>query len=161
MGPVVVTPLRCIFRVAPHLPFPRLPLPVHPPEDYYVPQGIHPAVAQKKALSRPRPEIITATMAGPRPLPRSSSVVCRARAMPRVSGSLTFMIIAVRACVRACASPHSSRVYLHAFFATQHDAGGRRRSSITRPKSPTRRRPSPFPRPHHHHRHRPRPPPAL
>ena len=78
----------CIFRVAPHLP-----LPVHPPEDY-VPQGIHPAVAQKKALSRPRPEIITATMAGPRPLPRSSSVVCRARAMPRVSGSLTFMIIA-------------------------------------------------------------------
>ncbi len=68
-----------------------------------------------------------------------------------------------RACVRACASPHSSRVYLHAFFATQHDAGGRRRSSITRPKSPTRRRPSPFPRPHHHHRHRhrPRPPPAL
>mmetsp|Transcript_13656 Transcript_13656/g.41254 ORF Transcript_13656/g.41254 Transcript_13656/m.41254 type:complete len:222 (-) Transcript_13656:1270-1935(-) len=59
------------------------------------PQGIQPATDNEKANWRPSPVMSTATTAGPSPLPRSSSTTCRASATPRVSGSFTFIIIAL------------------------------------------------------------------
>jgi hypothetical protein len=46
----------------------------------------------------PQADTISETSRGPRPLPKSSSTVCNARATPRTSGSFTFSNVALQAC---------------------------------------------------------------
>ena len=46
----------------------------------------------------PQADTISETRRGPRPLPKSSSTVCSARATPRTSGSFTFSNVALQAC---------------------------------------------------------------
>mmetsp|Transcript_11678 Transcript_11678/g.35049 ORF Transcript_11678/g.35049 Transcript_11678/m.35049 type:complete len:257 (-) Transcript_11678:1492-2262(-) len=59
------------------------------------PQGIQPNIDSEKAACRPIHVISSATSPGPAPRPRSSRTTCSASATPRVSGSLTFIIIAL------------------------------------------------------------------